>query len=129
MVDGFLHELTDAVGTLGAQVAEALGIVLADTISPAWVVAGACVGISLLAFHAVAGSPHGRWAFELPFAITAFAGGNALAYFADWPTPVLGDVHPVEGAIGTWLVLGAFALVRALAPTQPSVPVRRGRFR
>jgi|GEM_PF-6398255 hypothetical protein len=101
---------------------------VANALSPAWVVAGAGVLASLLGFHALLGTPVRRWLTDLPFAIGGFAIGNFVAFVTDWPTPTIGDVHPVEGALGSWLVLGAIATLSAIAPNVPERNLRRGRL-
>ena len=110
-----------------ATVVDALGIAIANSISPAWVTAGAAILASLLSFHAVIGPPIGRWVVDLPFAIGGFAAGNFVGYVADWPTPRIGDLHPVEGAAGAWILLGGIALISAIPPSVPSRLLRRGR--
>ena len=111
-----------------ASVLDGLGAGFANTISPAWVVAAAGILTSLLSFHAVLGTPVGRWVIDLPFAIGGFAAGNFAGYLADWPTPIIGDVHPIEGALGAWFILGAIAILGALAPAVPARILRRGRI-
>ena len=111
-----------------ASILDALGTGIANTISPAWVVAGAGILVSLLSFHAALGTPIGRWVVDLPFAIGGFAAGNFAGYLADWPTPIIGDVHPIEGALGAWFLLGAIAILSALAPAVPTRMLRRGRI-
>ncbi len=112
---------------LGATI-DTLLTSVANVLSPAWVVAGAGVIASLLGFHALLGTPVRRWLTDLPFAIGGFAVGNFVAFVTDWPTPIIGDVHPVEGALGSWLVLGAIATLSSLAPAVPERILRRGRF-
>lgn len=101
---------------------------LAGMVSPAWIVAASGIVVSLLTFHAALGTPVARWIADLPFAIGGFAVGNYVAYVTDWPTPILGDVHPIEGALGAWLVLGAIATIGALAPSVPERVLRRKRL-
>jgi hypothetical protein len=114
--------------TVVATVADAFITAIASTISPAWIVAGAGILTSLLSFHAVLGTPIGRWIVDLPFALGGFAAGNLAGYLADWPTPRIGDVHPIEGALGAWFVLGAIAILGAIAPAVPARLLRRGRI-
>ncbi len=112
------------VGTIS----DALQSLLADTVSPAWIVAGAGIVIGLLAFHGALGSPPHRWWSDAPFAVGGFAAGNLVGYLVNWPLPVIGDVHPVEAIVGTWVVLGAVASLKALAPAMPERLFRRGRW-
>jgi hypothetical protein len=107
----------------------ALGTGIANSISPAWVVAAAGILVGLLGFHAVLGTPISRWIADLPFAIGGFAAGNFAGYVMSWPTPALGDVHPIEGVLGEWLILGAIAIGSAIAPTVPAQLFRRARGR
>jgi hypothetical protein len=110
-----------------ATVMDAVGEEVLYAISPAWIVAGAGILACLLSFHAVLGTPIGRWVLDLPFAIGGFAAGNFAGYAANWPTPIIGDVHPIEGALGAWFFLGAIAIIGALAPAVPERIFRRAR--
>lgn len=78
---------------------------LAELLSPSFVLSTLLAFLGATLWFAWQGGGWRGWVIDVLAAILGFAAGQLLATLWQTPLPAVGEVHVVEGMLGSWLML------------------------